>query len=72
MDLEKKDKKESKSIWFVGQVAREFDPVIVHRESGTQLNLFEEIEKLFVPQFDGKKNWLIPRKEWENFKHGKK
>ena len=42
MDLEKKNK-ESKSIWFVGQVAREFDPVIVHRESGTQLNLFEAV-----------------------------
>jgi len=34
--------------------------------------VIKEIEKLFVPQFDGKKNWLIPRKEWENFKHGKK
>jgi len=33
--------------------------------------VIREIEKLFVPQFDGKKNWLIPRKEWECFKHGK-
>lgn len=41
--MEVKDKKESKSVWFVGQVAREFDPVIVHRESGTQLNLFEAV-----------------------------
>ena len=34
--------------------------------------VIREIEKLFVPQYDGKKNWLIPRKEWERFKHGKK
>ena len=30
--------------------------------------VIKEIEKLFVPQFDGKKNWLISREEWEGFK----
>ena len=35
--------KDKKSVWYVGQIVRESDPVIVHRESGTQLNLFEAI-----------------------------
>jgi hypothetical protein len=35
--------KDEKGSYYVGQVAREVEPVIIHRESGTQLSLFEAV-----------------------------